>query len=142
LPRIQHEPNRRAGYKVHRASGEAVMTETEVKALLDAHDGLVTACLDSSLPFAMFVSAYDGFPHNYALDGHEAISQEERAVLALFRTRIAFHLRVAGVMSRVGAAEDSENPLYAEAGRFAPAVTLMRLRELVARHPGFEAQRA
>jgi hypothetical protein len=117
-----------------------VMTESEVKALLDAHDALVTACLDSSLTFAVFVSAYDGFPNNYALDGHEAVTQQERTVLALFPRRIAFHLRVAGVLSQVCSDEDNSNPSYAAARRFLPDVGLMRLRELVARYPGFEAE--
>jgi hypothetical protein len=116
------------------------MTESEVSALLDAHDGLVTACLDLSLPFTVFVSAYDGFPQNYALDGHETAGQEERAMLRLFRKRIAFHLRVAGALSSVCADENDKNPLYAEAGRFAPGVALMRLRELVVRYPGFEVE--
>jgi len=114
------------------------MTESEVKALLDAHDGLVKACLDSSLPFAVFVSAYDGFPQNYALDGHEAVSHEERAILGLFRSRIAFHLKVAGVLSSVCADEEGGNLLHAEAERFVPGVGLMRLRELAARYPTFE----
>jgi hypothetical protein len=100
----------------------------------------VTARLDSSLPFAVFVSAYDGFPQNCALDGHEAVRQEERDVLAPFRKRIAFHSRVAGVLSKACLEEDNVNPLYAEASRFAPAMGLMRLRELVARYPGFEAE--
>ena len=116
------------------------MTESEIKALLDAHDGLVTACLDSSLSFAVFVSAYDGFPHSYALDGHEAVNVEERAILAMFRKRIAFHLRVAGVLSKVCSEEDNANSLYSEAGRFVPDVGLMRLRDLAAKYPGFEAQ--
>jgi len=111
------------------------MTEREVNALLDAHDALVKAYLDASLTFAVFVSAYDGFPHNYALDGHEAVNEEERAVLAPFRKRIVFHLRVAGVLSQVCSDEDNASPLYAEAGRFIPAVGLMRLRELVGRYP-------
>jgi hypothetical protein len=116
------------------------MTEPEVKALLDAHDALVKAYLDSSLTFPVFVSAYDGFPHNYALDGHEAATQQERTVLAFFPRRIAFHLRVAGVLSQVCSDEDNSNPSYAEARRFVPEVGLMRLRELVARYPDFEAE--
>ena len=116
------------------------MTEAEVKALLDAHDGLVTACLDSSLPFAVFASAYDGFPHNYTLDGHEPVTVEERAMLARFRKRVAFHTRVSGILSKVCSEEDNADPLYVQAGRFVPAVGLMRLRELVARYPGFEAE--
>ena len=116
------------------------MTEPEIRALLDAHDALVTACVDSMLTFAVFVLAYDGFPHNYALDGHEAASAEERLLLAMFRRRIAFHLRVAAILSRCGAEEGAANPLYAEAGRFLPAVGLTRLRELVRRYPGFEAE--
>jgi hypothetical protein len=119
---------------------ESTMTETEVCALLDAHDALVRAYLEANLTYAVFVSAYDGFPHNYALDGHEAVAHGERAVLARFRKRVAFHLRVSGVLSKVCSAEDGANPLYAEAAHFISAVGLMRLRELVARYPGFEAE--
>jgi hypothetical protein len=116
------------------------MTESEVTALLDAHDGLVKACMDSRLSFDAFVLAYDGFPHNYALDGHEARSQQERETFAMFRRRIAFHLRVSGVLSGVSSQTDGDNPLDLEAARFLPAVGLMRLRELVARSPKFEAE--
>ena len=44
------------------------MTESEVCALLDAHDALVRACVDESLSFAEFLAAYGNFPGNYALD--------------------------------------------------------------------------
>lgn len=114
------------------------MNESEINALFDAHDALVKAYLDANLTFAVFVSAYDGFPHNYALDRHEAVALDERTKLPPFRKRIAFHLRVAGILSCVCSDEDNANPLYAEAGRFVPAVGLMRLRELVARHPSYQ----
>src|ERR1035438_4972659 len=71
------------------------MTESEISALLDAHDALVKAYVDSSLAFNEFVSAYGDFPHNYVLVGDSGTA-EERAVLRLFRKRIAFHLRVSG----------------------------------------------
>jgi hypothetical protein len=86
------------------------MTESEVTALLDAHDALVKAYLDASLTFDVFVSAYDGFPHNYALDGHGAVNEEERAILPRFRKRVAFHVRVSGVLAKVC----SENPNCAD----------------------------
>jgi hypothetical protein len=119
---------------------QIVMTESELIALLDAHDALVKACVDSSLTFDVFVSAYDGFPRNYALDSHKAVNQEERARLALFRRRIAFHLRVAGILSRVDGDEDNANLMHQEAGRFFPALGLMRIRELVALCPEFKAE--
>ena len=62
------------------------MTESELSALLDAHDSLVTAYVDSSLTFSEFVSAYGDFPHNYALDGHSGTA-DERADLRFFRQR-------------------------------------------------------
>jgi hypothetical protein len=118
------------------------MTESEIRALLDTHDALVKAYVDSSLRFSEFVSAYDGFPHNYALDGHEAATQEDRAILTRFRQRVAFHLRVSAIVSGVYSDAENTNPLFAEAGRFLPAVGLMRIRELVASHPDFRAEPA
>jgi hypothetical protein len=107
------------------------MTESELIALLDAHDALVKACVDSSLTFDVFVLAYDGFPHNYSLDANKAAAQEERAKLGLFRKRIAFHLRVAEILSRAGRAEERADLSSAE---------LKRIRELVARYPEFKAE--
>ena len=117
------------------------MTESEVNGLLDAHDALVKAYVDSSLTFPEFVSAYGDFPHNYALDGYSGTA-EERAVLRLFRRRIAFHLRVSGVLSGLRSADDSVDIPYADAGRFLPSVGRIRIRELVASHPDFKAEPA
>ena len=58
----------------------AVMTESEISALLDAHDALVKACVDSSLTFSEFLFAYGDFPNNYALDEQKATA-DARAVL-------------------------------------------------------------
>jgi hypothetical protein len=116
------------------------VTESELNGLLDAHDALVRAYVDSSLTFSEFVSAYGDFPHNYALDGHSG-TVEERAVLRLFGKRIAFHLRVSGVLSGLRSADDPADIPYVDAGRFLPAVGLMRIRELVARYPEFTAER-
>jgi hypothetical protein len=115
------------------------MTESEISALLDAHDALVKAYVDLSLTFSEFVSAYGDFPHNYALDGHSGTA-EERADLRFFRQRIAFHLRVSGVLSGLRSADDPADIPYDDAGRFLPAVGLMRIRELVSRYPGFKAE--
>ena len=57
-----------------------LMTESEISALLDAHDFLVRAYVDSRLTFSEFVCAYGDFPHNYALVGDSG-SAEQRAVL-------------------------------------------------------------
>jgi hypothetical protein len=62
------------------------VTESELNGLLDAHDALVKAYVDSSLTFSEFVCAYGDFPHNYALDGHSG-TMEERAVLRMFGKR-------------------------------------------------------
>jgi hypothetical protein len=115
------------------------MTASELSALLDAHDVLVKACADSSLAFAEFVSAYGDFPHNYGLDGQSGTT-EERVLLQLFRRRVAFHLRVASVVSGLRAVDDPADIPNADACRFLPAVGLMRIRELVARYPEFRAE--
>ena len=116
------------------------MTESELVALFDAHDALVKACVDSSLTFDVFVLAYDGFPHNYPLDADKEAAQEQRAKLALFRKRIAFHLRVAEILSRAGRVVGSANLLDPEVGRFFSAAGLKRIRELAALYPQFEAE--
>jgi hypothetical protein len=115
------------------------MTDSELTALLDVHDELVKSCVDSVLPFAEFLVLYNDFPHAYALDGHEA-TPDECAVLQRSRKRIAFHFQVAGVLSGLCSETDSENGMYGDAGRFGPTVGLMRLRELVGRHPDFKAE--
>jgi hypothetical protein len=115
------------------------MTESELTALLDAHDSLVKSCVDSALPFAEFLALYNDFPHAYALDGHEA-TPDERAVLQRSHRRIAFHFQVANVLSGLVSEADLGNRPYEEAGRFAPAVGLMRLRALLRQHPDFKAE--
>jgi hypothetical protein len=114
-------------------------TESEISALLDAHDALVKAYVDSSLSFEEFVSAYGDFPNSYAFVGYSGTA-EERAVLRFFQKRIAFHLRVAGVLSGLRSADDPADISHDDANRFLPAVGLMRIRELVARYPDFEAE--
>jgi hypothetical protein len=117
------------------------MSESEFSALLDAHDALVKAYVDSSLAFSVFVSAYADFPHNYALAGHSGTA-EERAVSRIFEWRIAFHLRVSAVLSGLRSADDPAGIPYGDAGRFLPAVELIRMRELVTRYPDFQAEPA
>jgi hypothetical protein len=107
--------------------------------LLDAHDALIKACVDSVLTFAGFAMAYGRFPHSYSLDGKSSTAAE-LAVLRLFRRRIAFHGRVSAILSGLHSGDDPVDIPYEDAGRFLPAVGLMRLRELVARYPGFEAE--
>jgi hypothetical protein len=115
------------------------MTDLELTALLDGNDSLVKSCVDSALPFAEFLVLYNDFPHAYALDGHEA-TPEEFAVLKRSSKRIAFHFRIAGVLSGLCSDAGPGNSLYEGAERFAPAVALMRLRELVDRYPDFKAE--
>jgi hypothetical protein len=114
------------------------MTESEISALLDAHDALVKACVDSSLTFSEFLFAYGDFPNNYALDEQKATA-DARAVLQFFRKRIAFHLRVAGTLSGFRSEDDSVSR-YGDAGHFIPAVALIRLRELATRYPDFKSE--
>jgi hypothetical protein len=113
------------------------MTEWELSALIDAHDVLVRAYVDSSLTFSEFLAAYGNFPHNYALDGQAGTPQ---AVLQFFTRRIAFHMRVSAVLSGLRSADDPVDIPYDDAGRFLPAVALMRMRELVTRYPDFKAE--
>jgi hypothetical protein len=113
------------------------MTEAELSALFDAHDALVRAYIDSSLTFPEFLAAYGKFPHNYPLDGYSGTAH---GVLQYFTSRIAFHLRVSGILSGLRAADDPVDIPFADAGCFLPAVGLMRLRELVARYPDFKAE--
>jgi hypothetical protein len=115
------------------------MNEPGIVALLDAHDALVKAVVAGELPFAEFLAAYDDFPQVYALDGHEA-TPEEPAVLRRCRRRIGFHARVSSSISGLCSDADAGNPAFGEAGRFAPAVALMRLRALVIRYPDFQAE--
>ena len=115
------------------------MNESEISALLDAHDALVKAYVDSNLGFDEFVSAYGDFPHNYALVT-DSETAHDRAVLRFFQRRIAFHLRVSGVLSGLRSADDPADISHDDANRFLPAVGLMRIRELVARYPDFRAE--
>jgi hypothetical protein len=114
------------------------MTESEISAVLDAHDALVKAYVDSSLGFDEFVSAYGDFPQAYGLVGGSGTA-DERALLLFFQRRIAFHLRVAGVLSGLRSADDPADISHDDANRFLPAVGLKRIRELVARYPDFRA---
>jgi hypothetical protein len=114
-------------------------TESEISALLDAHDTLVKAYVDSSLEFDEFVLAYADFPQTYALAG-DAGTGEDRAVLRFFQKRIAFHVRVAGVVAGLRLADDPADISHDDAGHFLPAVALMRIRELVDQYPDFKAK--
>ena len=111
------------------------MTGSEIGTLIDAHDDLIRACVDSQLAFEEFVAAYGDFPAS--LD-EDARSADGGGVLRFFARRIAFHSRVAGVISGLRVEADSPG-MEMEVGRFMPMVGLMRLRELVARYPDFSA---
>ena len=106
------------------------MTDSELSALLDAHDVLVKACLEGRLTLIEFAAAYGAFPHSYALDGR-ASSTEERAMLQRFSGRIAFHVLVSGLLSGLGSEHDPAD--------LVASVALMRIRELVARYPDFKS---
>jgi hypothetical protein len=114
------------------------MTPTEIRAVLDAHDALVRDCAQGRLTFSEFLGAYGDFPYRYAL-AQDTTYAEESEALRLFRKRVAFHKQVAGVIwglrgtAKLGSLEESG------VGDFLPVVGLIRLRELVARYPKFEA---
>ena len=113
------------------------MTEAEIGALLDAHDALVKACVDSRVTFEEFAAAYGDFPRGYA-PAEETASAEERSALRRFRKRIAFHRLVSRAIA--GARAPGEVGISdGEVGCFLLRAGLTRLRELVGRHPEFEA---
>jgi hypothetical protein len=66
------------------------MTDSELTALLDAHDALVKSCVDSISPIAEFLALYNDFPHVYALDGHET-TRDDLAVFQRSRKRDQYH---------------------------------------------------
>jgi hypothetical protein len=73
----------------------------------------------------------------YGLDGRDA-GAGERSVLRRSQQRIAFHFRVLDVVS-APTMIDPRNVMSPDVGEFLPRVTLMRLRQLVARYPEFKA---
>jgi hypothetical protein len=112
------------------------MNETEVSGLLDAHDALVAACVDGTLSLDEFVMAYGEFPGGYGLEDNAAA--DIRAILPLFRKRIAFHRQVAGVLS--GFHQPLENVMLDNAEVFLQRAVFLRLRQLVCRYPDFKAE--
>ena len=74
------------------------MIESELCALLDAHDALVKACVEGGLPFAEFVLAYGDFPGGYGLEDPGA-SQEGQRMMERAGARLAFHRQVADLLS-------------------------------------------
>jgi hypothetical protein len=114
-----------------------LLTDTELTALLDAHDALVTACVEERLTLVEFLAAYNDFPRVYGLDGRAA-GADERLVLRRASQRIAFHFRVLEVVSGPTGIDDSD-PLNAGVGEFLRRATLMRLRQLIARYPDLKA---
>ena len=113
------------------------MTDSELNALLDAHDALVAACVEERLTLVEFLAAYHDFPRVYGLDGRGAAA-DAHLVLRRFQQRIAFHLRVLEVASGPTGIDDSD-PLNTGVGEFLRRATLMRLRQLIARYPDFKA---
>ena len=84
-----------------------------------------------------FLAAYNDFPRLYGLDGRDA-GAAERSVLQRSQQRIAFHFRVLDVVS-APTVIDPGNVVNDDVGEFLPRVTLLRLRQLVARYPDFRA---
>jgi hypothetical protein len=110
-----------------------MLTDTELSALLDAHDALVVACLEERLSLIEFLAAYNDFPRNFGLDGRTA-GADERLVLRRASQRITFHFRVLEAVSGPTGFAD-EDPLNCGVGEFIRRATLMRLRQLVTRYP-------
>lgn len=122
--------------------GGLMLNDSELNALLDAHDALVAACVEERLTLIEFLAAYNDFPRLYGLDGRDA-GADERLVLRRASQRIAFHFRVLEAVSGPTGMDDegtlNADALNAEVSEFLPRVTLVRLRQLVARHPEFKA---
>jgi hypothetical protein len=114
------------------------MSATAIHAALDAHDALVRECAEGRLTFEEFLGAYGDFPRGSASE-EDTASPEEREVLRLFRKRVAFHRQVAGVISGLRGSAELGSMKDGGVGDLLPLVGLMRLRELVARYPKFEA---
>jgi hypothetical protein len=112
------------------------MNEVEISGLLDAHDALVAAGVEGTLSFDEFVMAYGGFPGGYGLE--EDAAAETRAILPMFRKRIAFHRLVAGVL--LGFRSVPESPMPDNAEEFMQKAIILRLRQFVARYPDFKAE--
>jgi hypothetical protein len=113
-------------------------TDSELNALLDAHDALVAACVEERLTLVEFLAAYNDFPRMYGLGGRDA-GADQRAVLRRASQRIAFHFRVLDAVSGPMGFGD-QDALNPDMDEFLPRVTLMRLRQLVVRYPEFKAQ--
>jgi hypothetical protein len=114
------------------------MDDSEIRAVFDAHDALIRACVESRLVFGEFVAAYGDFPAS--LD-EDARSADEGGVLRLFARRIAFHRRVAGVISGVRVEADSPG-METEVARFMPIVGLTTTAQVVRRFLDTGAKRA
>jgi hypothetical protein len=114
------------------------MSATAIHAALDAHDALVRECAEGRLTFEEFLGAYGDFPRGSASE-EDTASSEEREILRLFRKRVAFHRQVAGVISGLRGSAELGSMKAGGVGDLLPRVGLMRLRELVARYPKFEA---
>jgi hypothetical protein len=114
-----------------------MLTDSELNALLDAHDALVAACIEERLTLVEFLAAYNDFPHLYGLDGRGA-GADERMGLRRASQRIAFHFQVLDAVSGP-AGIDEQDDLNVGVGDFLRRATLMRLRQLVARYPDFKA---
>ena len=97
------------------------MSATALSAQLDAHDALIRACLDGTLPLLEFAAAYGNFPSSGLATGDAGV-----ATAPTLQRRIAFHMQVAGILAGAAGLE----------GRLAGAVTL-RLTHLAARYPNF-----
>jgi hypothetical protein len=113
-----------------------MLTDSELNALLDAHDALVAACVEERLTLVELLAAYNDFPRVYGLDGRDA-GADERSALRRASQRIAFHFQVLDALSGP-TGFDGEDASGAGVGEFLQRATLMRLRQLVARYPEFK----
>ena len=110
------------------------MIESELAALFDAPDVLVTACVGGQLPFVEFVVAYEDFP-TYALEMAKT-APDAAGVLRRFRARIEFHRQVSGLLAGVGGGEGAMG-VPEGAASFLSVAAFQRLRQLVARYRRF-----
>jgi hypothetical protein len=113
------------------------MNPTKIEVQLDSQDALLRDCVEGRLPFIDFLAAYGDFPRGSDLEKDAGVAGEGD-VLRLFRKRVAFHRTVASLLAGLRATGYAGS-LTGEIAEILPTVGLMRLRQLVARYPKFEA---
>ncbi len=107
--------------------------EATIEALIRA-TWLVRDSLCGELSIEDFAKEYGGFYYYEALDGHEAVGEQEH-ILEELRAVIAFHEKVqCEVVDLVYLGEDEYSQQHYDAGRISREDAGTRLRQLARRH--------